>query len=156
MLLPAGRYTIAQSQPAAAQSATSASGNQDAGPPPNQNPNTASGQALTWAYLSSSEFILAVLVILFGVFVLISASISLRNCAITPEQALRIYGVIVILVGTLLLILAGLSNDQIAPATGLFGTLAGYLLGRHQSDSSGQKAAKGNRAEEAQENASAP
>jgi hypothetical protein len=30
----------------------------------------------------------------------------------------------------MVLICAGYSNDQIAPAMGLFGTLAGYLLGR--------------------------
>ncbi len=51
----------------------------------------------------------------------------------TPEQALRFYGVIVILVGTILLIVAGLNNNQIAPAVGLFGTLAGYLLGKNQA-----------------------
>jgi len=30
------------------------------------------------------------------------------------------------------LITAGYSNDQIAPAVGLLGTIAGYLLGRIQ------------------------
>ena len=45
-----------------------------------------------------------------------------------------------IIISTLFLITAGYSNDQIAPAIGLLGTIAGYLLGRIQNNSqTGQK-----------------
>jgi hypothetical protein len=34
-------------------------------------------------------------------------------------------------IGTLILVSAGLNNTQIAGATGLFGSMVGYLLGRN-------------------------
>ena len=40
------------------------------------------------------------------------------------------FGVTLILVGTLFAITAGFSAEDIGPALGLFGTVAGYLLGR--------------------------
>jgi hypothetical protein len=50
----------------------------------------------------------------------------------TSEDALRLYGVTLILVGTLFAITAGFDSQQVGPAMGLFGTVAGYLLGRRQ------------------------
>jgi hypothetical protein len=38
--------------------------------------------------------------------------------------------VITVITGSLVLITAGYSNEQIAPAFGLFGTVIGYMLGR--------------------------
>jgi hypothetical protein len=43
---------------------------------------------------------------------------------------MRAFAITLIIIGTMVLICAGYSNDQIAPAMGLFGTVAGYLLGR--------------------------
>jgi hypothetical protein len=43
---------------------------------------------------------------------------------------LRVFAVTLILQGTLFFITAGFDSNQIAPAMGLFGTIAGYLLGR--------------------------
>ena len=40
---------------------------------------------------------------------------------------------ITVITGSLILITAGYSNDQIAPAFGLFGTVIGYMLGRMSS-----------------------
>ena len=40
--------------------------------------------------------------------------------------------VTLIVVSSLFIITAGYSSEQIAPAMGLFGTIAGYLLGRYQ------------------------
>jgi hypothetical protein len=84
-------------------------------------------------FLTSYEFILALMVLVFGIIVLGVGYFLLKPSNPTPEGALRFYGVIVIVIGTLFLIVAGLNNDQIAPAVGLFGTLAGYLLGRKDS-----------------------
>jgi hypothetical protein len=47
------------------------------------------------------------------------------------EDHFRYFIIIIIVIGTLALITTGFSSDQIAPAAGLFGTLAGYLVGRH-------------------------
>jgi hypothetical protein len=38
--------------------------------------------------------------------------------------------VTLIIIGTLFFITAGFDSTQIAPALGLFGTIAGYLLGK--------------------------
>jgi hypothetical protein len=123
-----------QTAAAPSDSNADATDGEDAGPPANADP--AIGPEIhsdLWRYLTSYEFALAVLVLLFGVLVVVSASVTLRGRNVTPDQALRFYGVIVILVGTILLIVAGLNNNQIAPAVGLFGTLAGYLLGKTQT-----------------------
>jgi hypothetical protein len=129
---------------------STAAASQDQGPPLNPDPSTSgdtnNGSDL-WRYITSYEFALAVLVLLFGTLVILSASITLKGKTVTPEQALRFYGVIVILIGTILLIVAGLSNNQIAPAVGLFGTLAGYLLGKNQSSDTGSGPAPGKSAE---------
>jgi hypothetical protein len=62
--------------------------------------------------------------------VIIALSIVLRSKESSADDAIRAYAITLIIIGTMVLICAGYSNDQIAPAMGLFGTLAGYLLGR--------------------------
>lgn len=84
-------------------------------------------------FLSSTEGELALVVIGLGVVVIIALSIVLRTKTASPDDAIRAYGITLIITGTMVLICAGYSNDQIAPAIGLFGTLAGYLLGRRGS-----------------------
>ena len=81
-------------------------------------------------FLSSSEGQLALVVIGLGVLVIAALSAVLWKKAASAEDAIRAYALVLILVGTIVLICAGYSNDQIAPAMGLFGTVAGYLLGR--------------------------
>ena len=81
-------------------------------------------------FLSSAEGELALVVIGLGVLVIIALSIVLRSKSASPDDAIRAYAITLIIIGTMVLICAGYSNDQIAPAMGLFGTLAGYLLGR--------------------------
>jgi hypothetical protein len=81
-------------------------------------------------FLSSAEGELALVVIGLGVLVIIALSIVLRSKESSADDAIRAYAITLIIIGTMVLICAGYSNDQIAPAMGLFGTLAGYLLGR--------------------------
>ncbi|HZU24698.1 MAG TPA: hypothetical protein VFA04_04200 [Bryobacteraceae bacterium] len=81
-------------------------------------------------FLASAEGELALVVIGLGVVVIIGLSIVLKTRNGSPDDAIRGYAITLIIVGTMVLICAGYSNDQIAPAMGLFGTLAGYLLGR--------------------------
>ena len=50
--------------------------------------------------------------------------------AIDVAAAKAMPGVITVITGSLVLITAGYSNEQIAPAFGLFGTVIGYMLGR--------------------------
>ena len=81
-------------------------------------------------FLSTAEGELALTVIGFGVLIVIALSVFLRRTSASPDDAIRAYVITLIIIGTMVLICAGYSNDQIAPAMGLFGTVAGYLLGR--------------------------
>ena len=49
-------------------------------------------------------------------------------------QSLKFILVTLVITSALFLIAAGFSNNQIASAMGLLGTIAGYLLGRSHSD----------------------
>jgi uncharacterized BrkB/YihY/UPF0761 family membrane protein len=84
----------------------------------------------TKTFLSSAEGELALVVVGLGVLVIIALTFALRFKEGSADDAIRAYAVTLIIIGTLVLICAGYSNDQIAPAMGLFGTVAGYLLGR--------------------------
>ena len=46
------------------------------------------------------------------------------------DQILRLFGTLFILTSVLVLVVAGYTKDQMAPAMGLLGTIAGYLLGK--------------------------
>jgi len=65
------------------------------------------------------------------------------TAGLKAEDILRVFGVTLINLGTLFLVTAGYNSNQIAPAMGLFGTVAGYLLGRsvrrHSDDDNGKK-----------------
>jgi hydrogenase/urease accessory protein HupE len=47
-----------------------------------------------------------------------------------PPFVLRVYVITIIIFGTLAVVASAYTNDQIAPVVGLFGTIAGYVLGR--------------------------
>jgi hypothetical protein len=51
----------------------------------------------------------------------------------SSSSVLRIFGTILIISSSIFLIVAGYTSQQIAPAMGLLGTLAGYLLGKESS-----------------------
>ena len=86
-------------------------------------------------FLSSTEGELTLAIIGLGVLVILALSFVLRAKAASADDAIRAYSITLIIVGTMVLICAGYSNDQIAPAMGLFGTVAGYLLGRKAGSS---------------------
>ena len=81
--------------------------------------------------MSLKEFGLSVIITLFGIVTLYSVHrLFSRSASDRIEEATRMHTVILIVIGTLLLISAGFDAQKIAPALGLFGTIAGYLLGR--------------------------
>jgi hypothetical protein len=69
-------------------------------------------------------------VMIFGVFVVVLEYRLLSRTKAAPTDIIRVLAVTLILVGSLFLITAGYSNNQISPVSGLFGTIAGYLLGK--------------------------
>jgi len=83
-----------------------------------------------FVFVSQREFWLSIEVLAFGLIVVgLQFRLLLRN-GVKAEEVLRVFGVTLILVGTLFTITAGFSAQDIGPALGLFGTVAGYLLGR--------------------------
>jgi Kef-type K+ transport system membrane component KefB len=83
--------------------------------------------------LTSFEFYLSLEVLVFGIIVVVLEYLAIRRRSTQVEDILRIYAVTLIIIGTLFGITAGFGSEQIAPAMGLFGTIAGYLLGRRTS-----------------------
>jgi len=81
------------------------------------------------------ELWLTAIVLSFGIVVLIIELILLRSLQLSAQEILRILSVTIIIIGALLCITAGFSSEQIAPVIGLFGTIAGYILG-HTSNNS--------------------
>lgn len=93
------------------------------------------------SFLTGFEQWLTLVILLFGALVLLAEYLLLRQTQKTSYELMQLFAVNLIITGTLVLISAGYSASQIAPALGLFGTIAGYLLGRH---SNGDEASKGN------------
>ncbi|WP_395055420.1 hypothetical protein [Polaromonas sp.] len=68
-------------------------------------------------------------ILLFGLLVMGLATWALRH-GIAAGLVLRLFGMLTIIVLAVFLVVAGYDSQQIAPVTGLLGTLAGYLVGR--------------------------
>jgi hypothetical protein len=113
-------------------------------PLPNPMPNPGSGGNLADFIFKKSpyEFWLTVLIIAFGLTVLALYIYAIRNIQNRrPEDVSRALIVITVITSSLVLIIAGYSNEQIAPAFGLFGTVIGYMLGRMSNAAPGGTAA---------------
>lgn len=82
---------------------------------------------------SSLEFNLSICVLTFGLLIIIIEVYLITKRKINSHDTIKFVTITLIITGTLFLITAGYSNDQIAPAVGLLGTIAGYLLGRIQN-----------------------
>lgn len=89
--------------------------------------------------LSRFEFTLSVTVLVFGLIIILLEIFLIKSKKISSEDTIKFIIITLIITSTLFLITAGYSNDQIAPAVGLLGTIAGYLLGRIQSSHKDEK-----------------
>jgi hypothetical protein len=106
-------------------------------PPTNPNPSTGGNllQAPTLGGFFTSrtpyEFWLTCIILVFGVSVILLLLWSTRGIRERrTDDISRSVIIVTVIVGALVLVTAGYSNDQIAPAFGLFGTIIGYILGR--------------------------
>src|SRR5262245_17232259 len=90
-------------------------------------PGNVSGPA---KLLSNYEFALSLIVLAFGCVVVVAQYRLMSRRSVGPDDIVRMFAVTLIIIGTLFAVTAGFSSEQIAPAMGLFGTIAGYLLGR--------------------------
>lgn len=66
----------------------------------------------------------------FSCVALMLAAALLWRANASPHQVLRVFGVIAILGFSALLLVVGYNNEQLTPIVGLFGAIAGYLLGK--------------------------
>lgn len=90
--------------------------------------NTATEAAL------QSSFILSCALLAFGLVVLFLIGYLIK-VGKDPEDLLRSFGTVLIIIAAVFLIVAGYSEKQIAPVIGLLGTVAGYLLGKSHANS---------------------
>lgn len=93
----------------------------------------------TW-WSTTNAMTMSTTVLVFGFLTLALAAYVIRK-GHPWEAVLKIFGMVLIIVLTVFLIVAGYDDKQIAPAVGLLGTIAGYLLGKDISKSAPQQAA---------------
>ncbi|MEP1420283.1 MAG: hypothetical protein ABJK59_00750 [Erythrobacter sp.] len=86
--------------------------------------------------MSSREFWLSIVILCFGLVVILCQMFLLKSAKEkdggNPDIAtgIRLSVVSMIVVGALVFVASGYSQNQIGPAMGLFGTVAGYLIGQ--------------------------
>ena len=74
-------------------------------------------------FLSSS-------ILLFSVLALVLCTVLLWRRNSDAPEILKIFGIISIISLSALLLIVGFDNEQLTPIVGLFGAIAGYLLGK--------------------------
>lgn len=85
---------------------------------------------------SLEEIQLTLIIFVFGLIATGIFFLLVKSKQATP-YLMRIYVVIILIFGSLLVVSSGYAINQTAPIIGLFGTITGYLLGR--SDRSDNK-----------------
>lgn len=91
-------------------------------------PAKAVGQVQTGALSSIHELDATLIVLAFGLIALGLLYLIVRSER-TREFELRIFIITILVFGSLLVMTAGLGQDQLTPVIGFFGTIAGYVLG---------------------------
>ncbi|MDB6062160.1 MAG: hypothetical protein JWM78_2263 [Verrucomicrobiaceae bacterium] len=94
--------------------------------------------ALTQPWSKELVQFLAISVLGFSGIALIMATALLWRASAPPQQVLRVFGVISILGFSALLLVVGYNNEQLTPIVGLFGAIAGYLLGKDSKSDKGE------------------
>ncbi|MGY8896453.1 MAG: hypothetical protein ACKVI8_00340 [Paraglaciecola sp.] len=77
----------------------------------------------------------------FASLALLLCTILLWGKSVTSIGILRIFGILCIVGLSAILLITGFGKDQLTPIIGLFGAIAGYLLGKDSSKEDGSKTA---------------
>jgi hypothetical protein len=95
-------------------------------------PNPSTGENLIQALgRTSYEFWLTCIISTVGIIIILLLIFFINRVkGSRAEDISRPVIVVTVIFSTLILVTAGYSNEQIAPAFGLFGTIIGYILGR--------------------------
>lgn len=81
-------------------------------------------------FRTQEEEVLTIEFLIFGTVVLIMACLLLLKFSSDCNVAFKYFIIVLLILGMLLLMAIGYDTNQISPAVGLFGTIAGYLLGK--------------------------
>ena len=100
-------------------------------------PDAATNLVQSGSLFSSGEIGLTWIIFIFGLIALTIFFLLVHYGKATP-YLMRIYVIIILVFGTLLVVSSAYSTEQIAPIVGFFGTIAGYLLGRTDKPTSGE------------------
>ena len=101
--------------------------------PAMDNTSTGAANVENVSWLSGGELSLSFMILIFGICIIGIEYFLLRQIVQDHvSEIMKTFTVTLIIIGTLLLISSGFSSEQIGPALGLFGTIAGYLLGREE------------------------
>lgn len=92
------------------------------------------GQRGRHSLITDREQVLSYSILFFGLAVLIVQYLLLRSPKRDAFEILQLLAINLIVTGTLFLISAGFDAQQISPGLGLFGTIAGYVLGRRAGE----------------------
>jgi len=83
--------------------------------------------------LSGPEVQLTFALLFFGLIILWIQFLMMRKTNGDSQTMMKMSTITLVIISTLFLITAGFSSEQIAPVTGLLGTIVGYVLGRDAS-----------------------
>jgi len=81
-----------------------------------------------WSQALVIKLAIAIIGLSTVIFLLVAVLMWRNNSE--PQHILRIFGILTIITFSALLMVVGYSNEQLTPIIGLFGAVAGYLLGR--------------------------
>ncbi len=96
-------------------------------------------QTLSQPWTQELVRFLAISVLSFSCAALVLATALLWRSSASPQHILKIFGLITILGFSALLLVVGYNNEQLTPIVGLFGAIAGYLLGKDTKASQDDK-----------------
>ena len=109
--------------------------------PPIENPQPmAADSSSNISFVSTREFQLSVMILVLGLGALIGEYLLIKASAQKSHGLdMKLFIVTLIIVGSLLLIASGYNTSQISSVMGLFGTIAGYLLGKNEPTETAQR-----------------
>lgn len=85
--------------------------------------------------LSNSELMLSIAVLVFTLLLVGAvAGVTLRRGQGWSPTTTKLFIIVLVVGGSLFLLTAGYSQDQMTPIIGLLGTIVGYALGKSKED----------------------
>lgn len=94
-------------------------------------PADAADASQVGSLFSFREIELTWIIFIFGLIALTVFYLLVRNQR-AAVHTIRMYVIVILVFGTLLVVSSAYTTTQIAPVVGFFGTIAGYLLGRSE------------------------